>query len=62
MAGPQALVSLSSTSIWDRDPKLGPACRARKWFVAFSINAEGSDQHQVVADMQPVDLDDQEPA
>jgi hypothetical protein len=29
-------------------------------FVAFCINAEGSDQHQVVADVQPVDLDDQE--
>jgi hypothetical protein len=29
-------------------------------FVAFSINAEGSDQHQVVADVQPVNLDDQE--
>jgi hypothetical protein len=29
-------------------------------FVAFSINAEGSDQHQVGADVQPVDLDDQE--
>jgi hypothetical protein len=28
--------------------------------LAFSINAEGGDQHQVVADVQPVDLDDQE--
>src|SRR5262249_34056764 len=31
-----------------------------RMFVAFSINAEGSDQYQVVADVQPVDLDDQE--
>ena len=34
--------------------------QGERMFVAFSINAEGSDQHQVVADMQPVDLDDQE--
>jgi len=24
-------------------------------FVAFSINAEGGDQHQVIADVQPVE-------
>jgi hypothetical protein len=34
--------------------------QGERMFVAFSINAEGSDQHQVVADVQPVDLDDQE--
>jgi hypothetical protein len=40
---------------------LGCSFDQGKWmFVAFSINAEGSDQHQVVADVQPVDLDDQE--
>ena len=34
--------------------------QGERMFVVFSINAEGSDQHQVVADVQPVDLDDQE--
>jgi hypothetical protein len=29
-------------------------------FVAVPIVAEGADQHQVVPDVQPVDLDDQE--
>jgi hypothetical protein len=28
--------------------------------VAFTIDTEGGDQHQVVADIQPVNLDDQE--
>src|SRR5256885_7155298 len=32
--------------------------QGERMFVAFSINAEGSDQHQVVADVQPVDLED----
>ena len=34
--------------------------QGERMFVAVSINAEGSDQHQIVADVQPVDLDDQE--
>jgi hypothetical protein len=34
--------------------------QGERMFVAFSINAEGSDQYQVVADVQPIDLDDQE--
>src|SRR6266567_8092869 len=29
-------------------------------FMTFCINAEGGDQHEVIADVQPVDLDDQE--
>jgi hypothetical protein len=28
--------------------------------MAVCINAEGGDQHEVIADVQPVDLDDQE--
>ena len=35
--------------------------QGERMFVAFSINAEGSDQHQVVADVQSVDLDDRAP-
>src|SRR5215472_12607722 len=31
-----------------------------RMFMAFCINAEGSDQHEVIADVQPVDLDDEE--
>src|SRR5258708_31808102 len=34
--------------------------QGERMFVAFSINAEGSDQHQVVADVQPVDLRSEE--
>src|SRR5258705_7647948 len=34
--------------------------QGERMFMAFSINAEGGDQHQVVANVQPVDLDDQE--
>src|SRR5262249_56082297 len=34
--------------------------QGERMFVAVSINAEGSNQHQIVADVQPVDLDDQE--
>jgi hypothetical protein len=35
---------------------LGRSFDQGEWmFVAFSINAEGGDQHQLVADMQPVD-------
>ena len=37
-----------------------PFDQGERMFVAFAINAEGGDQHQVVADVQPVDLDDQE--
>jgi hypothetical protein len=34
--------------------------QGERMFVAFSINAEGCDQHQVIADVQPIDLDNQE--
>jgi hypothetical protein len=37
-----------------------PLDQTGRVLVAFSINAEGGDQHQVVADMQAVDLDRQQ--
>ena len=37
-----------------------PFDQAERMFVAFAIDTESGDQHQIVADMQPVDLDDQQ--
>ena len=37
-----------------------PFDQAERMLVAFTIDTESGDQHKVVADMQPVNLDDQE--
>ena len=34
--------------------------QGERMFAAFCTNAEGGDQHQLIADLQPVDLDDQQ--
>ena len=34
--------------------------QGERMLMAVCINAEGGDQHEVIADVQPVDLDDQE--
>ena len=37
-----------------------PLDQAERMLIAVAIDAEGGDQHQVVANMQPIDLDDQQ--
>ena len=50
-----------SISAWTHSGIFGrPLDQAERMLIAVAVDAEGGDQHQVVANMQAIDLDDQQ--
>jgi len=53
-------IRLSMSACTTAGFSVAPSTRPERMFVAVPIDAERGDKHQVVADVQPVDLDDEE--